>query len=224
MINSARVPGAVYVFSKEKSSIHSKRLAAVAVACSLAPPITFVILSVARSPHLLLLVFALACSPPHPPEAVISTGAQRSGETPHFALAVACSPQPTHKPRHPERSSLRTLQAVQSKDPDTFHITNTARTFKPLGLAVGCSYLITRYWFTIRIYCSLSPLSSRRYPAFIPVPVFTSYPTPHICSQIPNKDAPIQLPKLFFMLLLSKIACQAPKPTKNPITLALSTR
>jgi hypothetical protein len=30
-------------------------------------------------------------------------------------------------------------------------------------------------------------------------------------------------PKLFFTFLLSKIACQAPKPTKNPVTQASST-
>jgi hypothetical protein len=33
--------------------------------------------------------------------------------------------------RHPERSSLRTLQAAQSKDPDTIHTTQTPRTFQP---------------------------------------------------------------------------------------------
>jgi hypothetical protein len=35
---------------------------------------------------------------------------------------------------------------------------------------------------------------------------------------------PFPPPKLFFTLLLSKIACQAPKPTKTPITNAPSTR
>jgi hypothetical protein len=33
--------------------------------------------------------------------------------------------------RHPERSSLRTLQAAQSKDPDTICTTQTPRTFQP---------------------------------------------------------------------------------------------
>jgi hypothetical protein len=34
----------------------------------------------------------------------------------------------TPKARHPERNSLRTLQAVQSKDPDTPQLTKTDRT------------------------------------------------------------------------------------------------
>ncbi len=37
-------------------------------------------------------------------------------------------PLPTPKPRHPERSSLRTWQAAQSKDPDTLHLNKIART------------------------------------------------------------------------------------------------
>ncbi len=32
---------------------------------------------------------------------------------------------------HPERSGVRTLQAAQSKDPDTFDATQTVRTFQP---------------------------------------------------------------------------------------------
>ncbi len=51
--------------------------------------------------------FAVARSSPHPTEAVISTGAQRSGETPvlafafALAFAVARSPQPTQTARVP---------------------------------------------------------------------------------------------------------------------------
>jgi hypothetical protein len=40
-------------------------------------------------------------------------------------------PFPTPKARHPERSSLRTLQAAQSKDPDTLHLTKTDQTLSP---------------------------------------------------------------------------------------------
>ena len=44
-----------------------------------------------------------------------------------------------------------------------------------------------------------------------------SFPNPQSLQAIPT-------PKLFFTLLLSKIACQAPKPTKKPITPTPSTR
>ncbi len=37
---------------------------------------------------------------------------------------------------HPERSSLRTLQAAQSKDPDALNVTQTARAFQPLRRAL----------------------------------------------------------------------------------------
>jgi len=44
------------------------------------------------------------------------------------------------KPRHPKRSSLRTLQAAQPKDPDTAHLTKTAQPIlptTPTGVAVA---------------------------------------------------------------------------------------
>jgi hypothetical protein len=54
-----------------------------------------------------------------------------AGGGPAFAVAVACSLLLTSPARHPERSSLRTLQAAQSKDPESARLPKTARRFLP---------------------------------------------------------------------------------------------
>jgi hypothetical protein len=66
-----------------------------------------------------------------------------NGRVPHTSILMCGHrakldrfPFPTPKTRHPERSSLRTLQAVQSKDSDTPHITKTARTISTRNAVV----------------------------------------------------------------------------------------
>ena len=44
--------------------------------------------------------------------------------------------------RHPERSSLRILQAAQSKDPDTLYLASTAQTFSPKHYALAFAVVL----------------------------------------------------------------------------------
>jgi hypothetical protein len=69
---------------------------------------------------------------------------------------------------------------------------------------------------------------STRRPCLSPRPLRTSAPSASVVQSRPHKS-PISTPqshypKLFFTLLLSKIACQAPKPHQKPITQSSSTR
>jgi hypothetical protein len=68
-------------------------------------------------------------------------------------------------------------------------------------------------WECITQACLILPLS---------LPVLSSYLTPDHKSPISKPQS--HTPKLFFTLLLSKIACQAPKPTQNPATHSKQTR
>jgi hypothetical protein len=86
-------------------------------------------------------------------------------------------PLPTPKIRHPERSSLRTLQAAQSKDPDTPHLTKTDRTISPENV----------YAFAVAV-----AFASEIGPGFSPdIPVSTTKPgfSPRDMLSSPSHDS-----------------------------------
>jgi hypothetical protein len=103
-------------------------------------------------------------------DAVISTVAQRSGETPAFRLCCCLFSSTNQK-----RSGAHPLQhlakgGLYKPNPALLHL-----------LVTHCSLLLAGCWFTNRL--GLTPNPSHSYPAFIPVPVSplpSSAPSAHL--------------------------------------------
>ena len=122
----------------------------------------------------------------------------RSGPPQNWIQPETCSPRLTTTPRVPHPSPPDRAMGGEPI-PSTRH-----RGCCRCPFLARYSLLVTRCWFTNRL-CP-SPRPPR--PSALSASVFHK----------PPSYSPIPTPKLFFTLLLSKIACQAPKPTKKPIT------
>ena len=142
------------------------------------------------------------------------------------------------KTRHPERSNLRTLQAAQSKDPDTANLTPTVHTSPPTKSARFCLALafatptpvisteatdsLTVRWGRICPHPTLSSLSGAKDLLLLllfhclPIP---DQPTPAEPCQAPNSPKPLtqneiqlaqQLPAIAIIKPTNKISSGTP--------------